>query len=306
MEMDPDDNPPPPPAGRPNSRPGAAASAPQEALEMMTDVLQVRDQQGKRIRPILSRHVPDNIRRRIWSNKYINFQYLIEANPREEVSYQFVPNTSSNSASVPVTLEQVKPKVKIDGWVSWNKAMRMFIEIYCMKYPERCMQLLQYSGLLNNLSDKFPFYQVYAYDKEFRAEMEWAPDTPWNIIDSQLWATTLHGIHTLPHQGNPQQYTFRAKQQHQQGKGANRGYDNQFRNCFDFNRGGCNRPSCSFPHVCGRCGSSSHTTSNCPQKRQQQHSTGVATSTTARGNLRPTVSTQPQSASRAVATPSRQ
>ena len=53
MEMDDDDNPPPPPAGRPNSRPVAAASAPQGALELMS-VQQVREQQGKRFRPILS------------------------------------------------------------------------------------------------------------------------------------------------------------------------------------------------------------------------------------------------------------
>ena len=63
MEMDPGDNPPPPPAGRPNGHPGVAASSPQGALDMMSDVQQVRDQQGKRIKPILSKHVPDNIRR---------------------------------------------------------------------------------------------------------------------------------------------------------------------------------------------------------------------------------------------------
>ena len=252
MEMDDEDNPPPPPAGRPNSHPVAAASVPQEALELMS-VQQVREQQGKCFRPILSKHMPDNICRRIWANKYINFQYLIKADPKEEVTYHFMPSTSTNSTSSPITLQPVKPKVKIDGWVTWNKAMRMLIEIYCMKYPGHCMQLLQYTGLLYNLSDKFPFHQVYAYDKEFRAELEWAPDTPWNIIDQQLWVTTLHGIHTLPHQGNLQQYTFkpRQQQQQQQGKGFVRSSDNQFRNCFDFNRGGCTHPSCTFPHVCG-------------------------------------------------------
>ena len=230
----------------------AAASAPQGALELIS-VQQVREQQGKRFRPILSKHVPDNIRRHIWANRYINFQYLIEADPKEEVTYHFIPLTSTNSTSLPITLQPVKPKVKIDGWVTWNKAMHMFIEIYCMKYLGRCMQLLQYTGLLNNLSDKFPFHQVYAYDKEFRAELEWAQDTPWNVIDQQLWATTLHGIHTLPHQGNPQQYTFkpRQQQQQQQSKGFVRSIDNQFKNCFDFNRRGCTRPSCTFPHVCG-------------------------------------------------------
>ena len=311
MEMDDEDNPPPPPAGRPNSHPVAAASAPQEALELMS-VQQVREQQGKCFRPILSKHMPDNIRRHIWANKYINFQYLIEADPKEEVTYHFVPSTSTNSTSLPITLQPVKPKVKIDGWVAWNKAMRMFIEVYCMKYPGRCMQLLQYTGLLNNLSDKFPFNQVYAYDKEFRAELEWALDTSWNVIDQQLWATTLHGIHTLPHQGNPQQYTFKPRQQHQQqqqqGKGLVRSSDNQFRNCFDFNRGGCTRPSCTFPHVCGRCGSPAHTTAHCPQKKQQQQGAvqPMATTAASRGHVRPANTTQMQTAGRVVAIQSRQ
>ena len=50
------------------------------------------------------------------------------------------------------------------------------------------MPLLQNSGLLNNLSSKFPFEQVYAYDKEFRADLQWNPDKPWNVIDTQLWS----------------------------------------------------------------------------------------------------------------------
>ena len=72
----------------------------------------------------------------------------------------------------------------------------------------------------------------------------------------------LHGINTLPNQGNPQQYTFKAKGTHSR---VPTGVENQFKNCFDHNRGGCSCPSCSFPHVCRRCGLPSHTTPNCPQ-----------------------------------------
>ena len=78
-----------------------------------------------------------------------------------------------------------------------------------MKYPDRSIKLLQYSGRLNNPAGKFPFDHVYAYDKEFRADLESFPDKPWDQIDQQLWSLTLHGIHTMPHQGNPQQYLFR-------------------------------------------------------------------------------------------------
>ena len=134
------------------------------------------------------------------------------------------------------------------------------------------MQLLQYSGILNNLSSRFPFDQVYRYDKEFRADLDWYPNKDWNIIDTQLWSMALHGVNTLPNQGNPWQYTFKPKGVHR----APTGVDNQFRNCFDHNRGGCSHPLCSFPHVCGRCGSPSHTTPNCTQG-QGQHQSSQAT-----------------------------
>ena len=133
---------------------------------------------------------------------------------------------------------------------------------YCMKYPNRYMPLLQYSGLLNNLSNKFPFDQVYAYDKEFRADLQWNQDKPWNVIDNQLWSMCLHGNHTLPHQGNPKQYNF--KKTSRPSTGQQRGNsETSYKHCFDYNRGGCNRPSCVFPHICGKCGSTSHTISYC-------------------------------------------
>ena len=184
----------------------AAASAPQGALQLMA--AGARQSQGKQPYFILAKHVPDNIKRCIWANKYVDFHYLVESDLTEEVVYQFV--TSPNNA---VTLKPVKPKSKLDGWAAWNKAFCMFTEIYCMKYPDRSIKLLQYSGRLNNLAGKFPFDQVYAYDKEFRADLEWYLDKPWDQIDQQLWSLTLHGIHTMPHQGNPQQYQFKKQQQ---------------------------------------------------------------------------------------------
>ena len=228
MELDPEDNPLPPPLGRPGNGPVAAATAPQGALELMS-AQAVRDQPGKRFKPVLPKHVLDHLKYRIWANKYINFQHLIESDPTEEVAYQFLPTNANDSG---LTLQPMRPKAKLDGWVAWNKAMCMFMEIYCMKYPNRCMELLQYIGMLNNLSDKFPFHQVYAYDKELRAELEWYPAKPWNKIDQQLWSTTPHGNHTLPHQGNPQQYMFKQKAGGGGSKPQPRGADNQFRNCF--------------------------------------------------------------------------
>ena len=195
------DNPPPPPLGRPVTSTGAAVYAPQSALELITQPAS----QGRQFTCLLSKHVPDNVRRHIWANRVVDFALLVHPEYSEEETYKFVCSSTNKTLSLP----KPRPKGKIDGWITWNRALRTFTEIYCMKYPKCCMPLLQYSGLLNNLSHKFPFDQVYAYDKEFLADLQWNPDKPWNVIDTQLWSMCLHGIHTLPNQGNPKQYNFK-------------------------------------------------------------------------------------------------
>ena len=78
MEMDLEDNLLPPPLGRPGNGPVAAAAAPQGALELMS-AQSIRNPPGKHFKPVLSKHVPDHLKRRIWANKYINFQYFMES-----------------------------------------------------------------------------------------------------------------------------------------------------------------------------------------------------------------------------------
>ena len=246
------DCPPPPPPGRPAADTGAAVSAPQSALDLVTP----EGAPGKTFTFLLSKHVPDNIRRRIWANRVVDFAFLLQPDPHEDETLEFVRTGDSNALS----LRKTKAKGKVDNWIAWNKALRVFTEIYCMKYPNRCMPLLQYSGLLNNLSSKFPFDQVYAYDKEFRADLQWNPNKQWNVIDTQLWSMCLHGIHTLPHQGNPRQYTFKKPNRSDTRARPTQG---TIKHCFDHNRGGCFRPSCVFPHICGNCGASNHITTQC-------------------------------------------
>ena len=135
----------------------------------------------------------------------------------------------------------------------------MFTEIYCLKNPHKCMELLQYSSILNNLSGKFPFSQVYMYDKKFRLELQQVLSIPWNIIDMQLWSPCLHGVNMLA----------KAARQQQQGQQQCRRTPRlvwPFPHCFTHSRGGYNHPSCSFPHICGWCRMYSHVTGSCPLK----------------------------------------
>ena len=66
------DNQLPPPSERPDHGPVAADSAPQAALDLLT----ARDMPGKGFRMLLSKHVPANIKRRVWAKQICRFRVL--------------------------------------------------------------------------------------------------------------------------------------------------------------------------------------------------------------------------------------
>ena len=108
----------------------AADSAPQSALALLTS----RDTPGKRHKIILGKFVRDDIRRKIWSHIYVDFSDLLDKD-KDDAPLQ-VTNTNG-------MLSFKKAKVnKVDGWVSWNKAFRVFTEIYSLKYPAKCIDLV--------------------------------------------------------------------------------------------------------------------------------------------------------------------
>ena len=153
---------------------------------------------------------------------------------------------------------------KVDGWAIWNKAFRIFIEIYCLKFSSKCINLVQYVGILNNLAGKFPFTQVYNHYKDFRQEMEQDQDLPWHKIDQQLWLTSLHGIHMIN--------SSRGRMAGSKDSLFARNKTGPFTTALT-TVGGCSRQSCSFPYICSYCGSPNHTMFNCPthQDRQKQY-----------------------------------
>ena len=185
MDIDEDDIPPPPLLGRLLDL-VAAASAPQSALQLLLP----RDTPGKCHLLILAKHVKDEVKRKIWANTYIDFSDLLD----KDLDNQLLQVTQSNNGLL--TFKKTKTN-KVDGWAMWNKVFHIFIEIYYLKFPSKCINLVQYSGILNNLPGKFPFAQVYSYDKDFHQQMQEQPEMPWHKRDQQLWSTSLHGINTI-------------------------------------------------------------------------------------------------------------
>ena len=125
----------------------AAASAPQSALQLPS----LLDTPGKLHTLILARHVKDEVKRKIWVNSYIDFSDLLDKDKENQPLHVMQSNNGL------LTFKKTKTN-KVDGWAMWNKVFHIFIEIYCLKFPSKCINLVQYLGILNNLAGKFPFH----------------------------------------------------------------------------------------------------------------------------------------------------
>ena len=160
MDINEDDVLPSPPPGRPHDL-VAAVSAPQSALQLLSP----QDTLGKRHMLILAKHVKEEIKRKIWANSYVDLSDLLDRDKDDQPLHVTQSNTGL------LTFKKTKIN-KVDSWAMWNKMFHIFIEIYCLKFPSKSINLIQYSGILNILTGKFPFAQVYNYDKDFRQQME--------------------------------------------------------------------------------------------------------------------------------------
>ena len=122
---------------------------------------------------------------------YVDLGTLLESttNPDEEEEFDLIPDRSTNKIPIRLTTKHHN----INTFSAWNKAFRVLTELLAFKWPNLCLPLVQYSHLINEQAGKFPFTQVYAYDKCFRHQVVADLLTPWNQIDNQLWSRELHG-----------------------------------------------------------------------------------------------------------------
>ena len=122
---------------------------------------------------IISAHVPLTIKNKVWSYSYVDLGTLPESstNPDEEEEYDLFPDKVSNKISFRPTTKHHT----INTFAAWNRAFRVLTELLAIKWPHLCLQLVQYAHLINEQVGKFPFSQVYAYDKRFRHQISMDP-----------------------------------------------------------------------------------------------------------------------------------
>ena len=127
--------------------------------------LQVSNTPGK-LSNLISAHVPLTIKNKVWSYMYIDLGSLLDnntSNPDEEEQFDFFPDHVNQRISFKLTNKHAQ----INSFNAWNKAFRVLIELMEAKWNNLCLPMVQYKHIINEQAGKFPFQQVYAYDKHF-------------------------------------------------------------------------------------------------------------------------------------------
>ena len=75
--------------------------------------------------------------------------------PEDSKSYEFACSNSTNPNRLSLTASKLRGK--IDSYVAWNKAFRVYIEIVALNLLDQCLPMVQYSANINDNASKFPF-----------------------------------------------------------------------------------------------------------------------------------------------------
>ena len=131
---------------------------------------------------IISVHVPLSVKNKVWAYTYVDLGSLLANynNPDEEEQFDFFPDHINQC----ISFKPSNKHAQITNIATWNKAFRVLIELSALKWPHLCLPMVQYMHIINKESGKFPFAQIYSYDKCFRRQLAGDPTQPWNQINN--------------------------------------------------------------------------------------------------------------------------
>ena len=215
----------------------------------------------------LSRPVDRNMEDKILRGEYVDLALLLPDNLYQSQAPDIqlrLDDSSAGPMGSPVTMVR-KRKPVIDSFQKWLEAYMVYMLVIVTAYPRRALELIKYQQIISRAVTKFKGLAWLSYDQQFRRRASSNLSLQWDKVDLELWTVTFSGL-AKPHCGIcsspyhaedvcPSADPYRKQRRSQTV-------------CFDFNKpSGCRRQNCSYPHVCRRCHSNSHTVQDCPQQQ---------------------------------------
>ena len=210
----------------------------------------------------VSSHVDEVIRAKILRGEYTDLAKLL---PKDRVTaiddsdrqtLQLFHKDGQTFYAPPST-----PTTAITSFGKWDRAFRIFSNIYLKAHPHRALELNEYIHTIHHISQTYVWDNCYAYDKEFRYFMGLHPERSWCNILQKAWAFRLN--EKIRHTSHQNDYFNR--------HGNDRGRSNYNKtppsgtdSCKRFNRGKCTYgASCRYEHRCDYCRKFGHGMFNC-------------------------------------------
>ena len=215
----------------------------------------------------LSRPVDRNMEDKILWGEYFDLALLLPDNLYQSQAPDIqllLDDSSAGPMGSPVTMVR-KRKPVIDSFQKWLEAYMVYMLVVVTAYPRRALELIKYQQIISRTVTKFKGLAWLSYNQQFRHRSSSNLSLQWDKVDLELWTVTFSGL-AKPHCGIcsspchaedvcPSADPYRKQRRSQTV-------------CFDFNKpSGCRRRNCSYPHVCHRCHSNSHTVQDCPQQQ---------------------------------------
>ena len=175
-------------------------------------------------------NLPDRIKQKIWSNKYVDFFTLLY--PDSDNSYCF----SLNQMSSTPTLDLTPKKKRTLNEREWNKAWDEFLATHTRRFPEDLLELITYGKFIREMM--VMGYNWNFYDTNFRKDREHSL-CKWSTIriDLQIQASQM--------KKTPESFPVN----NQNNQHVPVGY------CFKFHARNlrCESHPCRYKHNCPRC-----------------------------------------------------
>ena len=203
----------------------------------------------------LTAHVDETIQQKIEKGEYVDLGKLI---PRDRVIQEEDNRMQLVLKDAKSYWVLIVEQTSINSYVKWEKAFRVYADIYSRANPFQATKLIEYSHIIHTILRSYSWDCVYLYDKDFRLHMARNPLRNWLVILQQAWSLCLR---------DQNRYNFHAPHNN-----SNNRPQSHKDICCRYNAGRCTYGlRCKYEHRCSYCLKLGHVEINCRKKAADSH-----------------------------------
>ena len=205
-------------------------------------------------------HVDIGLREKIINGEYVDFAKLI-AKDRVQLEQDYRLQQFYKDGQL--YLAPPPSATAITSFQKWERAFRVFSNIYIKKFPYRAWELNEYNHMIHHISQTYVWENCYSYDIDFRIHMSNHTERSWAMVLQKSWSFRLNE--------KLQSSDFMSRNSGDRRSFGKSSASSSSDYCRRFNRGKCTYgASCRFEHRCFHCHKFGHGIHNCRKHKVEK------------------------------------